>query len=105
MVVARHIPHEDTHLAVINFASVAAPLALHPHRMRAPLREAAGIKGDHTIGLPQLLDYLSNQDLDQRAMIPGGCADELLDDQTLNIDEGGDLPRILAVQVGQEAYQ
>src|SRR5262249_60821697 len=104
MVVARHIPHEDPHLAVIDFAAVAAPLTLHPHRMRAPLREAAGIKGDHTIGLPQLLDYLSNQDLDQRAMIPRGCADELLDDQTLNLDEGGDLLRILAVQVGQEAY-
>src|SRR5262245_22311091 len=65
MVVARHIPHEDTHLAVIDFAAVAAPLTFHPHRMRAPLREAAGIKGDHTIGLPQLLDHLSNQDLDQ----------------------------------------
>jgi hypothetical protein len=38
-------------------------------------------------------------------MIPGGCADERLDDQTLNIDEGGDLLGILAVQVGQEAYQ
>src|SRR5919108_6478791 len=94
MVVARHIPHEDTPLAVIDFAAVAAPLTLHPHRMRAPLREAAGIKGDHTIGLPQLLDDLSNQDLDQRAMIPGGCADERLDDQTLNIDEGGDLLRV-----------
>src|SRR5215471_17189742 len=73
--------------------------------MRAPLRKAAGIKGDHPIGLPQLLDYLSNQDLDQRAMIPGGGANELLDDQTLNIDEGGDLLRILAVQVRQEACQ
>src|SRR4029453_3457388 len=32
-------------------------------------------------------------------------ADELLDDQALNIDEGGDLLRIFAAQVGQEAYQ
>jgi hypothetical protein len=38
-------------------------------------------------------------------MIPGCCADERLEDQALDIDEGGDLLRILAVQVGQEAYQ
>src|SRR5215471_13068892 len=30
MVVARDVPHEDPHLAVIDFAAVAAPLALHP---------------------------------------------------------------------------
>src|SRR5262249_8041870 len=29
MVVARDVPHEDAHLAVIDFAAVAAPLALH----------------------------------------------------------------------------
>src|SRR5499425_3709817 len=40
MVVARDVPHENTHLAVIDFAAVAAPLALHPHRMCPPLREA-----------------------------------------------------------------
>jgi hypothetical protein len=38
-------------------------------------------------------------------MIPGRGADELLQDQALDIDEGGDLLSILAVQVGQEAYQ
>src|SRR5437867_548502 len=38
-------------------------------------------------------------------MIPGRCADEGLDDQALDIDKGGDLLSILAVQVGQEAYQ
>jgi hypothetical protein len=36
--------------------------------MRPPLGEAAGIKGDHTIGFPQLLAHLSNQDLDQWVM-------------------------------------
>jgi hypothetical protein len=70
-----------------------------------PLREAAGIKGDDAIGFPQLLDHLSDQHREQRAMSPGCGADELLDDQALNIDEGGDLLSILAVQVGQEAYQ
>jgi aspartate ammonia-lyase len=101
MVVARHIPHEDTHLAVIDFAAVAAPLALDSHRMRPPLWEAAGIKGDDAIGFPQLLDHLSYQHRDQRAMIPGRSADELLQDQALDIDRGGDRLGILAVQVGQ----
>jgi hypothetical protein len=65
--------------------------------MRPPLRKAAGIKGDDAIGVPQLIDHLSNQDLDQRAMIPGRSANELLQDQMLDIDEGGDLLGILAV--------
>src|ERR1700730_7064780 len=72
--------------SLIDFASVAAPLPLHPDRMRPPLGKAAGIKGDHAIGFPQLIDHLSNQDLDQRAMIPGRGANELLYDQTLDID-------------------
>ena len=38
-------------------------------------------------------------------MIPGRGADELLDDQPLDIDQGGDLLGILAVQVGQETSQ
>src|SRR5499427_10357396 len=38
-------------------------------------------------------------------MISGRGADERLEDQALDIDEGGDLLRILAVQVEQEAYQ
>jgi hypothetical protein len=73
--------------------------------MRPPLWEAAGIKGDHAIGFPQLIDHLSNQDLDQRAMIPGCGADELLDDQTLDINQGGDLLGILAIQMRQETCQ
>jgi hypothetical protein len=65
--------------------------------MQAPLREAAGIKGDDAIGFPQLLDHLSDQYRDQWAMIPGRGADEFLDDQALDIDEGGDLLSILAI--------
>jgi len=84
---------------------MAAPLALHSYRMPAPLREAARIKSDHAIGFPQLLDHLSDQHREQRAMIPGRGADERLHAQALDIDEGGDRLSILAVQVGQEAYQ
>src|SRR5215831_11244359 len=105
MVVARDILHEHADLAVVDLAPVATPLALHAHRMRSPLREAAGIKGDDAIGFPQLIDHLSNQYREQRAMIPGRGADERLDDQALNIDESSDLLRVLAVQVEQEAYQ
>ena len=55
--------------------------------MRAPLREAAGIKGDHAIRFTQLIDQLSDQHLDQQAMIPGRRADERLYDQALDIDQ------------------
>src|SRR5215813_1688067 len=105
MVVARDVSHEDAHLAVIDFASVAAPLAFHAHRMPAPLREAAGIKGDDAIGFSQLLDHLPNQHTNQRAMIPGGSADELLQDQALDIDQRCDVLSILAWQVGQQPLE
>src|SRR5499425_3852645 len=71
MVVARDVPHEDADLAVVDLAPVATPPALHPDRVRASLGEAARIKGDDTIGFPQLLDHLPHQHAYQRAMIPG----------------------------------
>src|SRR5215470_16996664 len=40
MVVARDVAHEDPDLAVVHLAPVAAPLALHAHRVRAALGEA-----------------------------------------------------------------
>jgi hypothetical protein len=52
MVVARDVPHEDADLAVVDLPPVATPLALHPDRVRAPLGEATGIKGDDAIGFP-----------------------------------------------------
>jgi hypothetical protein len=88
--------HEDAHLAVIDFAAVAAPLPLHPHRMCAALGEAARIEGDDAIGVPQPLDHLSDQHREQRAMIPGRGADERLQDQALDIDQGRDALGILA---------
>jgi hypothetical protein len=48
--------------------------------MRAALGEAAGIKGDDAIGFTQPINYLSNQNVDQRAMIPGRRADEVWHD-------------------------
>ena len=38
-------------------------------------------------------------------MIPGGRADELLQDETLDLDEGGNLLGILAGHMGQETCQ
>src|SRR5262249_14088557 len=58
MGVARDVPHEDADLAVVDFTPVATPLALHPHRMWAPLGKAAGIKGDNAIGFAQPLGHL-----------------------------------------------
>src|SRR5262249_24742850 len=102
---ARHVPHEDADLTVVDLTAVATPLPFHPHRMPPPLREAAGIKGDHPIGFSQLHDDLSDQYLDQRTMIPRRGPDELLHDQALDIDEGCNLLGILAVQVGQQTRQ
>jgi hypothetical protein len=105
MIVARHVPHVDAHLTGVDLASVTTPLALHAHGVGAPFRETAGIEGDHAIGFPQPTDYFPDQHLEQRTMIPGRCPDELLHDQELDIDQGGNRLGILAVQVGQETGQ
>src|SRR6266852_8709305 len=49
MRLARDVSHEDTDLAVVDLAPVAAPLPFHPHRARAALGETAGIKGNGAI--------------------------------------------------------
>jgi hypothetical protein len=105
MVVARDVPHEDAYLAVVDFPSVATPLALHPDRMRAPLGKAAGIESNNAIGFTELIDHLPNQYVNQRAMIPGGRADELLQDQALDIDQRRDVLGILAWHMGQQPLE
>src|SRR5215471_3768804 len=60
MVMVRDVAHEDPDLAVVDLPPVATPLALHPHRMRAALGEAAGIEGDDAIGFPQPLRHLAD---------------------------------------------
>jgi len=105
VIVAGHVPHVDPDLTVVDLAPVPTPLALDPDRVRAALREAAGIKGDDPIGFTQPIDYLSNQNLDQRPVVPGRRTDEVLHDQALDIDQGSNLLGILAVQMGQETCQ
>ncbi len=96
MVVARDVPHKDPDLAVVDFASVATPLALDAYRVDASLREAPGIKGDHAIGFPQALDHCCDSHRDPRPVVPGSGADEVLQDQALDIDERRDVLSMLA---------
>jgi hypothetical protein len=67
--------------------------------MGTALGKTARIEGDDAIGLAQAMRHLRHQDLDQRAMIPRGGADEFLDDQSLNMDERGDVFGIFAGQM------
>src|SRR5262249_33168753 len=56
MIAGRDVPHIHPHLTVVDLPPMATPLPLDAYRVRAPLRETAGIKGDHAIGFPQPLD-------------------------------------------------
>src|SRR5215813_6679463 len=105
MVMVRDVAHKHTDLAVVDLAPVAAPLALHAHRMRAALGKTAGIEGDDAIGLPQSLGHLANQHGEQRAMSPRDGADEVLDDLSLHIDERRNVLSIFAGQVRQEPLE
>ncbi len=81
------------------------PLALHPHGVRPPLGEAAGIEGDNAIGFPQLFDHFSDQHRDQWPVIPGSGAKEVLHDQALDIHQRRACLGILAWQVGQQPLE
>src|SRR5713101_325186 len=101
VVVAGDVAPEDPDLAVVDLPPMATPLAFHPHRVHATFGETAGIKRDHAIGFPQSLDHVGDQDLDQRAVIPGDGTEEVLENLSLDIDERRDVLGILPGQVGQ----
>src|SRR5262245_11032540 len=105
MVVASDIAHELTDLAVVHLAMVAAPLALHTHRMRATLGKAARIEGDDPIGFTQPLACLSDQHRHQWAMVPWDDTDEVLDDLPFDVDQRRDFLGILAWQMGPQALE
>src|SRR5215470_11947288 len=96
MVAARDVPHEHPDLAIVDLAPMATPLALDAHRVRAAFGETTGIKSDDAIGFPQPSDDLSDQHLDQRPVIPGRGADEVLQDQALDLNQRRDGLGILA---------
>ena len=70
--------------------------------MRAALRKTAGIEGDDAIGFAQPLDHLSDQHRDQWPVVPERGTNEVLDDLSLDIDQGGDVLGILAWQMGEQ---
>src|SRR4030095_11764750 len=105
MIAARHLSHVHPHLTVVDLPPVATPLPLHPYRVGTPLGEAAGVEGDDAIGCPEPIDHLSNQHRDQRLVVPWRRTDELLQDQTLDIDERRDFLSILTWQVRQQPLE
>src|SRR5207253_5916893 len=98
-VVAGDVAHAHTALAVVDLPPMATPLALHPHRVPAAVGETAGIKRAHASGFPHPLDHGGDQDLDQRAVIPGGGTEEVWENLALDIDERRDVRGILPGQV------
>ncbi len=105
MVLLTDVAHEDTHLAVVDLAPVAAPLALHPHRVCAAFGETARIEGDDAIGLAQPLGHLPHQHPDQRPVVPWCDTEKVLQDLAFDIDPGRDVLGILAWQMRQEPLE
>jgi hypothetical protein len=91
MLLIRDVPHEDTDLAVVDFSPVATPLPFDAHGVRASFGEAAGIEGDDALGLAQAIGHLTNQPLDQWAMIPRRGTDACLHDLAFDIDQRRDV--------------
>jgi hypothetical protein len=105
MVVLRDVAHEHADLAVVDLASVAAPLALDAYRVRTAFGETAGIESEDAIGLAQSIGHLTNQHLEQRSMLPWCGTDEVLNDLSLDIDPRRNDLGILALQMGQQSLE
>jgi hypothetical protein len=88
-------------LAVL-LSQAAAPLPLHPGRGGALLGEGGGVEDEDAVSLPQLRGDLTGQFADQRALVPGGLAEELLQALPLLVVEVGDALGVLAPQVGDQ---
>ena len=69
------------------------------------LGKLLGSKAMMPSGSPNRSATCPTNTVDQRAMIPGRGADEVLDDLSLDIDEGRDVLGILAGQVGQQPLE
>src|SRR6516162_2709159 len=65
MLLFSNVAHEDTDLAVVDFAPMPTPLAFDPDGMGTALGETARIEGDDAIGLAQAMHHLRYQHLNQ----------------------------------------
>jgi len=99
---AADVAQVDAHLAVVEFAQPAAPLALHADRLAALLGEGGGVEDEDRVGLAQLCAHLACQLIEQGLVVPVGLAEELLESLALAVVQVGDALGVLAGQVGEQ---
>jgi hypothetical protein len=93
--------HPD--LAVLQLPEPAAPLPLNPDGGRALLGEGRRIEHQHGVRFAQLRPDLPGQLGQERAVVPVGLADELLEPLPLPVVEVRDRLGGLAPEVGHQA--
>jgi hypothetical protein len=101
----RGVGQEDAHLAVLDLAQPAAPLAGHAAGGVARLGEAAGVQHQHGVGVAPLLGHVPAQLGHDRLIVPGAGADEVLHRLALPAGEVGDGFGGLAFQVAELALE
>ena len=102
VLVVRGVGHEDADLAVVDLAEPPEPLPLHARRGVALLGEARGVEDDHAVGGADRPAHLAGQLAQQRPVVPGGRADEVLQAVPLLVVAVGDGLGVLVLQVGDE---
>ena len=105
MFLSRHVAHEDTHLAVLDFTQSAAPLPGDADRLAPLLGKRRGVEYDHAVGLAQLLADLPGQGREHRLMIPRHISDELLNPLPWLIVQVGNPLARLALELGDQSHE
>ncbi|MDQ3951366.1 MAG: hypothetical protein M3279_00160, partial [Actinomycetota bacterium] len=104
MTLGTGIAQEYSYLTVGNLAQGAAVLAGHPSRMFPLFDEPSLIHHQDSIRIPQLRHHVPAQVLSHRLMVPGVSLQDSLHPPGMAVARLlGQLPAVLALQVGDEA--
>src|SRR6185437_9703961 len=103
MFFTRDIGHVDTNLTVLDLSESAAPLAGHADRPGPLLGEGGGVEDDDPVGLAEVGTDLAGEGHEERLLIPGDMADELLEPLAFLIVEVSDPLGGLVFELGEQA--
>ncbi len=90
MPLGRDIGQEDADLAIVFLAQPPAPLAGDPATVGALFGEAGGVEHQNAVGFGQFLGHVPTQFSEDRLIVPGSRADEILEVFAWDADLCGD---------------
>src|SRR5207302_362537 len=99
------VGEEDTHLAIVEFAQAATPLAGYAARLLPLFREAGGVENKDRLGIGQFRADMVAEFLEDGTIVPSAGTDEQLQGAALLAGLGGNGFGGLALQASELAAE